>query len=42
MVLDTVQVRWQVGAHRSFQQLTGSDKGQCPKAQAQRNHLTCC
>nr|WP_162549761.1 transposase [Hymenobacter nivis] len=43
MVIDAVQVRWQVeGFHRSFKQLTGSGKCQCRKAQAQRNHLTCC
>jgi hypothetical protein len=43
MVLDAVQVRWQVEEfHRSFKQLTGSEKCQCRKAQAQRNHLTRC
>ena len=43
MVIDAVQVRWQVEEfHRSFKQLTGSKKCQCRKAQAQRNHLTCC
>jgi len=43
MVIDAVQVRWQVEEfHRSFKQLTGSEKCQCRKAQAQRNHLTCC
>ena len=43
MVVDAVQVRWQVEAfHRSFKQLTGSEKWQCRKAQAQRNQLTCC
>lgn len=43
MVIDAVQVRWQVEEfHRRFKQLTGSEKCQCRKAQAQRNHLTCC
>ncbi len=43
MVLDAVQVRWQVEEfHRSFKQLTGAEKCQCRKASAQRNHLTCC
>lgn len=43
MVIDAVQVRWQVEEfHRSFKQLTGSEKCQCRKAQAQQNHLTCC
>ncbi len=43
MVIDAVRVRWQVEEfHRSFKQLTGSEKCQCRKAQAQRNHLTCC
>lgn len=43
MVIDAVQVRWQIEEfHRSFKQLTGSEKCQCRKAQAQRNHLTCC
>ena len=43
MVIDAVQVRWQVEEfHRSFKQLTGSEKCPCRKAQSQRNHLTCC
>ena len=43
MVIDTVRVRWQIEEfHRSFKQLTGSEKCQCRKAKAQRNHLTCC
>ena len=43
MVIDAVQVRWQVEEfHRSFKQLTGAEKCQCRKANAQRNHLTCC
>ena len=43
MVIDTVQVRWQVEEfHRSFKQLTGAEKCQCRRATAQRNHLTCC
>ena len=28
--------------HRSFKQLTGSEKCQCRKARSQRNHLACC
>lgn len=28
--------------HRSFKQLTGSEKCQCRKAKAQRNHFACC
>lgn len=36
-------VRWQIeDFHRSFKQLTGSEKCQCRKALAQRNHLACC
>lgn len=43
MVIDAVQVRWQVEEfHRSFKQVTGSEKCQCRKAISQRNHLTCC
>ena len=43
MVLEAVQVRWQVEEfHRSFKQLTGAEKCQCRRAQAQRNHLACC
>jgi len=43
MVIDAVEVRWQIEEfHRSFKQLTGAKKCQCRKAQAQRNHLTCC
>ena len=43
MVIDAVQVRWQIEEfHRSFKQLTGSEKCQCRTAQAQQNHLTCC
>ena len=42
-VIDAVKVRWQVEEfHRSFKQLTGSEKCQCRRASAQRNHLTCC
>ena len=41
--IQAVQVRWQVEEfHRSFKQLTGSEKCQCRKAQSQRNHLACC
>jgi hypothetical protein len=43
LVIKTMQVRWQVEQfHRSFQQLTGSEKCQCRKANAQRNPLPCC
>ncbi|MBU6120013.1 transposase [Hymenobacter sp. PAMC29290] len=43
MVIEAVQVRWQVEEfHRSFKQLTGSEKCQCRKEMAQRNHLACC
>ena len=43
MVIDAVQVRWQVEEfHRSFKQLTGAEKCQCRNANAQRNHLACC
>lgn len=43
MVIDAVQVRWQIEEfHRSFKQLTGSEKCQCRTAQAQYNHLACC
>jgi len=35
--------RWQIEEfHRSFKQLTGSQKCQCRKARSQRNHLACC
>lgn len=41
--IQAVQVRWQVEEfHRSFKQLTGSEKCQCRKARSQRNHLACC
>ena len=43
MVVEAVRVRWQVEEfHRSFKQLTGAEKCQCRRAQAQRNHLACC
>ena len=43
MVIEAAQVRWQVEKfHRSFKQLTESEKCQCRKATAQRNHRTCC
>lgn len=36
-------VRWQIeDFHRSFKQLTGSERCQCRSAHAQRNHLACC
>ncbi len=35
--------RWQIETfHRSFKQLTGSERCQCRKARSQRNHLGCC
>jgi hypothetical protein len=35
--------RWQIEtSHRSFKQLTGSERCQCRKARSQRNHLACC
>lgn len=35
--------RWQIkDFHRSFIQITGSEKCQCRKARSQRNHLACC
>lgn len=41
--IQAVQVRWQVEEfHRSFKQLTGSERCQCRKEQSQRNHLACC
>ena len=43
MVIDAVQVRWQVEEfHCSFKQLTGAEKCQCRNANAKRNRLTCC
>jgi len=43
MVIDAVQVRWQVEEfYRSFKQLTEAEKCQCRTANAQRNHLQCC
>ena len=41
--IQAVQVRWQVEEfHRSFKQLTGSERCQCRKERSQRNHLACC
>ena len=35
--------RWQIETfHRSFKQLTGSERCPCRKARSQRNHLACC
>lgn len=43
MVIDAVQVRWQVEEFdRSFKQLSEAEKCQCRHAKAQRNHLSCC
>ena len=37
------EIGWQVEEfHRSYKQLTGSEKCQCRKANSQRNHLACC
>ena len=41
--IQATQVRWQVEEfHRSFKQLTVSEKCQCRKERSQRNHLACC
>lgn len=41
--IQATQVRWQVEEfHRSFKQLTGSERCQCRKERSQRNHLACC
>ncbi len=43
LVEATTRTRWQVEEfHRSFKQLTGAERCQCRRAQAQRNHLACC
>ncbi len=43
LVETTTRTRWQVEEFpRSFKQLTGADRCQCRRAQAQRNHLACC
>ena len=43
LVEATTRTRWQVEEfHRSFKQLTGAEKSQCRRAQAQRNHMACC
>ena len=47
LTLDDVQeenaVRWQIEQlHRELKQLVGTEKCQCRKARAQRNHLACC
>ena len=43
LVEATTRTRWQVEEfHRSLNQLTGAEKCQCQRAQAQRNHLACC
>lgn len=42
-VKDTTGIRWQIEQfHREFKQLTGSEKCQCRKANAQRSHMACC
>ena len=43
LVIEALQGRWQVEPfHRLVKQLTGSEKGQCRQAPAQRNHRACC
>ena len=41
VIQDADDIRWQV-EHREIKQLTGSEKCQCRKQRAQRNHLACC
>ncbi len=42
-VQEITRKRWHIEEfHRSFKQLTGSEKCQCRRAACQRNHLTCC
>lgn len=42
-VKERSKIRWQIEQfHREFKQLTGSEKCQCRKANAQRSHLACC
>lgn len=42
-VVEITRKRWQIEEfHRSFKQLTGSEKCQCRRAICQQNHLTCC
>lgn len=42
-VENTKAIGWQIEEfHRSFKQLTGSEKCQCRKAKSQRNHFACC
>ena len=42
-VQDENAVRWQIEQlHRELKQLVGTEKCQCRKARAQRNHLACC
>jgi DDE superfamily endonuclease len=42
-VENTKAIGLQIGEfHRSFKQLTGSEKCQCRKAKSQRNHFACC
>lgn len=43
VIQDEDDIRWQVEqVHREIKQLTGSEKCQCRKQRAQRNHLACC
>lgn len=43
VIQDADDIRWQVEqVHREIKQLTGSEKCQCRKQRAQRNHLACC
>ena len=42
-VQDESAVRWQIEQmHRELKQLVGTEKCQCRKARAQRNHIACC
>ena len=42
-VQDENAVRWQIEQlHRELKQLVGTEKCQCRKGRAQRNHLACC
>lgn len=40
---DECDIRWQIEQmHRELKQLVGTEKCQCRKARAQRNHIACC
>jgi len=43
VVREECNIRWQIEQmHREIKQLVGTEKCQCRKARAQRNHLACC